>query len=203
MEKVKLVVATTNKGKLKEIRVVLKNLPIELLTLEDIGFNEGIVEDKDSFEGNAIVKATVVAKKSNYFVMADDSGLEVDALDGAPGIYSARYAGEGADDKKNNIKLLEELASIPKEKRTARFRCVIALATPSEVIGTADGVCEGSIDFKEEGQNGFGYDSLFIPEGYDQTFGCIESEIKNKISHRAQALKKLAQLVQKKISKLV
>lgn len=191
MEKVEIVVATTNQGKLKEIQERLKDFPVQLLDLKQIGFTEEIVEDKETFEGNAILKATTVAQKSGKIALADDSGLEVDALNGAPGVYSARYAGEGATDHQNNLKLLKEMTEVPASKRQAHFRCAIALATPEKLIGTVDGVCSGTIGYEEKGEHGFGYDSLFVIPEYEKTFGELGASVKRKMSHRAQALEKI------------
>ena len=152
-----------------------------------------IAETGTSFEENAKLKALAVSRKLPGLVAADDSGLEVDALGGAPGIYSARYAGASATNKERIDKLLEELARIDakKEQRSARFRCVLALARNGDVLGTFEGIVEGQIADRPRGSHGFGYDPIFIPNGFQQTFGQLRPAEKNQLSHRARALKKL------------
>jgi len=203
VDPIELVVATRNRGKLREIKEVLKLLPFQLRTLQDIGFDQEIIEDKLTFKENALLKATTVANKTVKLVLADDSGLEVDALGGKPGIFSARYAGENASDHENNLKLLEELNKIPEGRRTAKFRCAMVLASPDKIIGTVEGACFGSIGFKEVGSNGFGYDPLFILSEYNKTFGELDSSIKNKVSHRAKALEKISLILESYISRHV
>ena len=195
MEKLEWVVATTNLGKLKEIEVALKKFPIQLFSLNQIGFGEKIIEDKATFQENAILKATLVAQKTGKLTLADDSGLIVDALGGAPGVYSARFAGEKASDRENNRKLLQLLKDISSERRRAHFHCAMALASPEKLIHTVEGICFGSIGFEEKGGGGFGYDPLFIPENYDKTFAELGDVVKNKISHRAKALQQLSSLL--------
>jgi len=165
---------------------------LDLPDLEILGMDEfpdlpEVEEDLDTFKGNAAKKAETQAGLTGLWVLADDSGLEVDALDGEPGVYSARYAGEPADYAANNRKLLAELDGV--DDRAARFRCVIALAHPGIETQTVEGRCEGRIGFSPRGDNGFGYDPLFIPDGYDSTFAELDAEVKNSISHRAMALK--------------
>ncbi|HVU28014.1 MAG TPA: non-canonical purine NTP pyrophosphatase [Verrucomicrobiae bacterium] len=218
----KLLIATRNAHKVAEIRSIL-GTGFELLTLNDFSGAPKIVEDANTFAGNATKKSVELAKwlsnsspithhPSLNFVLADDSGLEVDALNGAPGVYSARFAAldknENSTDADNNAKLLRLLKNVPPEKRTARFRCVVALAPvlPAPIESASpvcyadelelqtqlfDGDCEGKIILKPRGQNGFGYDPLFVPNGFEQTFAELGDEIKNQLSHRAKALAKL------------
>lgn len=187
----KLVIATGNAGKLLEIKEVLKELPFEFLSLKDVGFKGTIEEDQDTFEGNAVKKAVEIMKYTGEITLADDSGLEVDALGGSPGVFSARFAGINATDEENNKKLLQMMENIPDEKRTARFRCIIAIAFPNGQTLTAEGVCEGKIGYFPKGMNGFGYDPLFIVDKYNKTFAELEQHEKNKISHRGVALQKI------------
>ena len=198
-----LILATRNKGKVEELRKVMA----DFLQLEVIGLNEvdlshapNIVEDGDTFYANALKKALAVADYSGKLTLADDSGLEVDALDGKPGVYSARFAGDDSDDAKNNQKLLELLQGVPLEKRTARFRCVLVLADYEGEIAHAEGVCEGIILDEPRGDGGFGYDPLFFVPRYDRTLAELTSDEKNAISHRGHAVRmmvdKIAKLVQ-------
>jgi XTP/dITP diphosphohydrolase len=182
----KLIIATGNLHKLKEIREIFSMPRLELVGLEGVPGAPEVEEDRDTFEGNAIKKAATLAAFSGVWTMADDSGLEVDALGGAPGVYSARYAGEPADYTANNVKLLRELSGVT--NRSARFRCVIALCTPAGEVRTVEGRCEGCIATAECGAGGFGYDPLFIPAGHDTTFAEMTAEAKNAISHRGRAL---------------
>jgi len=205
-----LLIATRNAHKVAEIRAIL-GAPFQFLTLNDFPGAPKTVEDAEAFAGNATKKAVELANwlsagstvqrfnDSTIFVLADDSGLEVDALNGAPGVHSARFAAPGKNensiDADNNAKLLRLLKNIPLEKRTARFRCVIALAQianrKSQIQNLFDGACEGKILFEPRGRNGFGYDPLFVPDGFAETFAELGEEVKNKLSHRAKALEKL------------
>ena len=198
----KLLVATTNRGKLEEYRQLLKGLPFELVTPTDEGIEISVAENRKTYEENARLKAIVYAKLSGLVTLADDSGLEVDALDGEPGIRSARYAGEKAGDKERIEHLLARLEGVPQEKRTARFRCVIAVATPPDGrTELFDGECRGLIAFRPKGQNGFGYDPVFYLPEFDKTIAELPAEAKNRISHRglaaAKAYKMLEQLAEK------
>lgn len=184
----KLVIATRNAHKLEEIREIFDFQSLEVLSAFDFPDIPDVVEDGDTFEANAIKKAVEIAKATNCWAMADDSGLEVDALGGAPGVYSARYAGEPCSYSSNNEKLLRELAGKP--DRSARFRTVVALSDPEGNVQTQDGVCPGTIIEELRGANGFGYDPLFVPEGYSETFAELDPQEKNRISHRARALQK-------------
>lgn len=216
-----LLIATRNAHKVGEIRGILGSR-FQFLTLDDFPGAPAVVEDADTFAGNATKKAAELAKwisanstirrfnDPTIFVLADDSGLEVDALNGAPGVHSARFAAlhqhENSRDADNNAKLLRLLKDVPLAKRAARFRCVIALVpVPFGQVESAspvcyadepappvyDGVCEGRILFEPRGKNGFGYDPLFVPDGFTQTFAELGDEVKNQLSHRARALEKL------------
>jgi len=182
----KFVIATRNTHKLEEIRSILNFQGLEICSALDFPDIPDTIEDRDTLEGNAIKKAQELCDATGLMALADDSGLEVEALDGAPGVYSARYAGEPCSYSNNNAKLLHELSG--KENRRARFRTVIALARPGEKPLTVEGICEGKIIEKLRGKNGFGYDPLFVPDGFSETFAELPAETKNKISHRAQAL---------------
>ena len=183
-----ILAATNNAHKLVELRTILEPHGIKVLSAADAGGIDEVVEDAPTFEGNALKKAIETASDKNMIVFADDSGLCVDALDGRPGVYSARYAGPGASDADRMNKLLGELED--KDDRTARFVCVIALASPEGPIGTARGECLGKIGLQPKGDDGFGYDPLFIPDGYNTTFAELGEEIKNSMSHRGNALEK-------------
>lgn len=185
----KIVVATGNDHKRKEMQHILGDR-VELVTMKDLGLDLDIVEDGDSFEENALIKARAVKAHTPYAVLADDSGLEVDALEGAPGIFSARYAGEGATDARNNDKLLKELSEVPKEERSARFVCVLAFIDEEGKELLFRGDCPGTIAFNEKGDGGFGYDPLFFVEALGKTYAQLTEEEKNTISHRALALEK-------------
>ena len=188
----KLVLSTDNKHKIKEMKEILQDLDIEVLSKEDIGLNNfNVIEDGTTLEENSIKKAKALKERTSFMVMADDSGLFVDSLNGEPGVYSARYAGEENDDDKNNEKLLLMMKDFPEDKRKASFFSVIALITEEGEILTVKGECKGSIGFERKGNNDFGYDPLFTPEGYENTFAELSGEVKNKISHRAKALEKI------------
>lgn len=200
MENKRLVLSTNNMNKLEEIRDILKDLPIEVLAKKDIGAsNFNIEEDGTTLEENSIKKAKTLSEKTDYLVMADDSGLFVDKLNGEPGVFSSRYAGEEGNDEKNNQKLMSSMENIPLIERTARFRTIITLITEDKEIITVEGECKGHIGYEPKGDNGFGYDPLFIPYGYDKTFGELSEEIKNKISHRGKALEKMKEVLIKLI----
>lgn len=184
----KIVFATHNKNKLKEVQAFLPD-NIQLISLEEINCNEPIEETEETLEGNAAIKADYVFENYGYPCFADDTGLEVDALNGAPGVYSARYAGEEATDADNRKKLLESMHE--EINKSARFRTVIALRLNSEKIIYFDGICKGSILNSERGESGFGYDAIFQPEGFDKSFAEMNLEAKNKISHRGKAIEKL------------
>ena len=196
----KLVLATQNSGKISEFRQILADKScISMRSLLDYPTIPDINENRSTFAGNSIKKAIEVSKHTDTATLADDSGLEVDALNGNPGILSARYAGKNATSDQLISKVLEELEGTPDIKRTARFRCAIALVIPSctdgMVIEVVEGICEGKITFQKQGEDGFGYDPIFVPLGYNQTFAELGTEIKNKISHRAKALKLITKII--------
>ncbi len=191
----KLVLASRNKGKIREIEALLRELvsdKISVLSLDDIGYFGDIIEDGESFEENALIKASVPAKLG-YYGVADDSGLAVDALDGAPGIYSARYAGEEADYAKNNAKLLSELDRVHAEDRTARFVSVVAFVYPDGRRFTVRGECVGEIISEYRGKGGFGYDPLFLYPPMNKTFSEMTEEEKNSVSHRGVSMRLFAE----------
>ena len=185
----KIIFATGNEGKMKEIRLILADLGAEILSLKEAGIDPDIQEDGETFEENAVIKARAVMKETGALVLADDSGLEIDYLNGEPGVYSARYMGEETSYRIKNRNLLERLKGVPEEKRTARFVCVIAAALPDGRVLTARGTIEGIIGYEERGEGGFGYDPIFwLPE-----YGCSTAELtlekKNELSHRGKALR--------------
>ncbi len=191
----RIVFATNNAHKLSEIRQILGHR-IEVLSLSDIGCHADIPETADTLEGNALQKAEYVVDHYHISCFADDTGLEVDALGGAPGVFSARYAGEGHDSEANMSKLLDELGE--NNNRKARFRTVIALITldgDHREVNTFEGIVEGQITHERHGDKGFGYDPIFQPDGYDKTFAQLGMDIKNHISHRARATEKLARFL--------
>ncbi len=185
-----VLIATRNPHKLREIRAILSVPGLSFVTAMDVPNLPDVVEDGRTFEENAVKKAVTWARSSGLWAVADDSGLEVDALGGEPGVRSARYAGEPAGDVANNRLLLARLHGVL--NRRARFLCVIALASPNGWTDVVEGRCEGHITDTPRGTHGFGYDPLFIPDGYDQTFAEMPPELKNRISHRARALEAAA-----------
>ncbi len=185
-----IVLATKNMGKVKELEELLSDMGVDIQSLKEYPEMPDVVEDGVTFAENAIKKAKAVCKYTGLVALADDSGLEVDALNGQPGVYSARFAGEDKSDLDNNLKLLALLKDVPKEQRTARFKCVIAIVTPEGKIHTAEGTCEGLIGYDMIGDKGFGYDPLFYLPEYYKSFGQLELSLKNKISHRGRALEK-------------
>lgn len=191
MTKIDLLFATSNKNKVLEIKKVLPK-EFNIKSLDDIGFCEEVPENENTIEGNAIFKANYIYKKYNLNVFADDTGLEVDSLNGKPGVHSARYAGISKNSTDNINKLLKKLKN--KKNRKARFKTIIALILNSK-IHTFEGVVEGIITKKPKGENGFGYDPVFIPSGYTKTFGELSIEEKNSISHRSLAMNKLIDFI--------
>lgn len=192
-----IVFATNNKHKVQELRELFSGYfgeKVNILTLKDVGFTGDIIEDADTFEGNAFIKAGTVSGFCNLPAIADDSGLVVDALGGAPGVLSARYSGDDADDKRNIIKLLSELGDIPLEKRTARFVCHICCAFPDGRRIDCEETSEGRIIFECKGDGDFGYDPVFLNEEYGLTFAEMDMDTKNKVSHRGKAVKTFAQV---------
>ncbi len=191
----KLLLATNNQAKVSEYRRLLQNLPYELITLAEQGITTIVSEVGESLEENARLKATLLAAESQLLALADDSGLEVDALGGGPGRLSARYAGENASDKERVNYLLLRLKGVPREKRSARFRCVIAIATPGGEVEFCSGECRGFITFAPRGERGFGYDPIFYLPELDKTMAELPLEIKNRVSHRGLAAGKVYQLL--------
>ncbi|WP_334337508.1 XTP/dITP diphosphatase [Candidatus Merdisoma sp. JLR.KK011] len=186
-----IIFATGNEGKMKEIRLILEDLGAEILSLKDAGIDIEIQEDGKTFEENAVIKAREVMRATGALVLADDSGLEIDYLNGEPGVYSARYLGEDTSYRIKNQNLIDRLEGVPDEQRTARFVCVIAAAFPDGRIITARGAIEGIIGYEERGEGGFGYDPIFwLPE-----YGCSTAELtmekKNELSHRGKALREM------------
>ena len=187
-----IVLATKNRKKVEEIKKIFSVMGTasRIYTLDDFPDYGEVVEDGDTFEANAVKKALYVSKCTGMTAVADDSGLEVEALNGEPGVFSARYAGEAADDKANLEKLLKEMVTVPPGKRKARFVCCIAMASQGE-IETFTGYVEGTIGTEPRGVNGFGYDPVFFPKGHDSTFAEMGDDEKNVLSHRGEALRKL------------
>lgn len=193
----KIIFATGNEGKMKEIRLILEDLGVEILSLKDTGIAFDIEENGETFEENAVIKAKAVMQATGALVLADDSGLEIDYLNGEPGVYSARYLGEDTSYRIKNQNLIERLEGVPDEKRTARFVCVIAAAFPDGRVLTARGTIEGMIGYEERGEGGFGYDPIFwLPE-----CGCSTAELtmekKNELSHRGKALRAMKEEIKK------
>jgi len=187
----KILIASGNVHKITEIKSVLKGIEyINILSLKDFGITIDVTEDADTLEGNALKKAKEIYNVFKISTVSDDTGLFVDALDGAPGVYSARYAGEDASYSDNCLKLLSNLNNVPAENRTARFESVICFYLNEEVNYFFKGICEGKIIYEPRGKNGFGYDPLFVPDGFDLTFAEMNDVEKNKISHRGVALMK-------------
>lgn len=185
----KLVIASRNRGKIAEYGEMLRDLPVEILSLADFPDLPEVRETGRTFRENALIKARAAAAATGLIALADDSGLEVDYLNGAPGVYSSRYAGPEQNDEANNRKLLAALEGVPMALRGARFRCVIAIVTPEGREFLSEGVCEGRISLAPRGRAGFGYDPLFLVPSLGKTFAELGPEVKNRISHRAQALR--------------
>jgi XTP/dITP diphosphohydrolase len=184
-----LLIATHNAGKIRELTALLSNLPLRLRRLSEFPQIEEVEETGETFAANAELKARLYSRQTNLWTLADDSGLEVDALNGAPGVLSARYGGANATDAERNALLLAALNGTDEPQRTARFTCAIALHEPkAKTTKLFAGTCEGRISRQPRGNNGFGYDPLFIPKGYAQTFGELPDELKQQLSHRARAL---------------
>ena len=197
-----IVIASTNQGKIKEIKAMLNEIGIEVRSIQDVFEKEiDIEETGQTFQENALIKAQTICNMINKPTLADDSGLEVDAIGKKPGIYSARFAGENATDEENRQKLIKSLKNIPMSQRSARFVSAIAVVFPDGKEFVVRGTCEGNIGFEEKGKNGFGYDSLFIVDGYNKTFAEIPSSVKNAISHRANALKLMKVEFKKRVGK--
>ena len=195
MEKIEVVIATRNSGKLREIRAILSPLGLKILSLRDFPEVPEIIEDGQTFEENAVKKAAVVSRQTGRMAIADDSGLAVDALQGRPGVFSSRYAGEKATDAQRYQKLLKEMAGTPQGKRGAAFICAMAVASPKGKVEMVKGECRGEIAFAPKGSHGFGYDPVFYLPERGKTMAELEPDVKNRISHRAQALEKLKQVL--------
>ena len=188
----RILIATTNLGKVKEIRDLVKDLPVEFLALSDVENVPDVVEDGKTFEENALKKARHYAQATDLVTLADDSGLCIDALDGRPGVLSARYAGEHASDEEKCFRVLDEMRDVPDDRRTAMFVCVLAMASPLGEEMIFLGTCEGRITREQRGTGGFGFDSIFYYEEAGCTFAEMDRESKNQVSHRGLALRKLA-----------
>ena len=183
----KLLIATHNRGKLIEYQQIFADMTFELVTLDDVGIRDDVEETGTTFAENARLKAMAFARQSGLLTLADDSGLEVDALGGEPGVFSKRYAGEGKSDAERIVFLLDKLRDVPHGKRSARFRCAIAIASSDGKLFETDGMCEGEIIFSPRGTNGFGYDPIFYFPARGVTMAELPSEEKNRVSHRAHA----------------
>jgi len=197
---IKLVLATMNRGKIREMKTILEKYNVDILSSLDFPRLPPVEEDGSTFRENAVKKALSVYRHTGLLSLADDSGLEIDALDGRPGIRSSRFAGPDGDDKKNIGKVLTLMRDIPEQNRQARFRCVMAFVDADGDIATVEGTCEGRISFEPRGSSGFGYDPIFIVPRYDQTIAQLGEEIKNRISHRARALDAARTLLEQKLS---
>ncbi|PIC97652.1 non-canonical purine NTP pyrophosphatase [Sporosarcina sp. P26b] len=197
-----VLIATNNKGKAKDFEVLFRPLGITVLTLQDIEESIDVEETGTTFVENAVLKAETVANLLGKVVIADDSGLEVDALNGEPGVYSARYAGEPSDDEANIDKLLANLVEVPETARQARFRCVLAIAGPNIETTTYSGSCEGVITDQRQGTNGFGYDPIFYVPNKEKTMAELSAEEKSAISHRGAALAQLKEQLPEFITRL-
>ncbi len=195
-----IVLATKNKNKIKEVKRIIKDKSISMLTIDDFPGCPEVEEDGTTFEANAVKKALAVAHYTEKPSLADDSGLEVYALNGAPGTFSSRYAGKEADDRRNIQKLLYEMRLVDEEKRGARFTCCVALAFPDGIVKTFFGYIEGRIGKEPKGVKGFGYDPVFYPEGESRSFAEMSGEEKDALSHRGKALKELEKYLRELIS---
>ena len=189
----RLIIATGNEDKVREIDEILEGTGFEAISMKQAGFNPDIVEDGTTFEENALKKAMAVHELSGEYVMADDSGLCIDALDGAPGIYSARFCGEDSTYEEKFRKIFEMLADVPEDKRTAQFVCAIAVVKPDGTSFTVRGECRGVLHEKPMGENGFGYDPIFYVPEFGMTTAQMEPEVKNSISHRGRALRAMVE----------
>jgi len=197
-----LLVATRNNGKVRELVDMLSDLQVDWLTLDDIALTADVAEIGETFRENAILKANGYAAASGLLTLADDSGLEVDALGGRPGVHTARYGGPGLTPVQRYQRLLSELQQVPWAQRTARFRCVVALANPAGLIGTAEGTCEGMIANEPAGDGGFGYDPVFYLVDRQKTMAELPAEVKHQLSHRGQAFARIAPLLRQSLGEL-
>lgn len=194
----KVIFATSNEGKMKEVRSILEGLDVEVLSMKEAGIFVEVVEDGTTFEENAAIKATAIQKECGEIVLADDSGLEVDYLNKEPGIYSARYMGEDTSYRIKNKSLIDRLEGVEGEDRSARFVCAIAAAFPDGTVEITRGTIEGQIGYEEKGENGFGYDPIFYVPEYGCTTAELTLEQKNEASHRGKALRKMKEIIQTK-----
>ena len=198
MNKSKILIATTNLGKASELTKLMNALPCTFVSLGDLGITEDIEETGNTFEENAVIKSSFYAKVSGLLTIADDSGLEVDSLGGKPGIHSKRFAGENASDNDRVNLLLSLLSEYPLiTQRAARFRCCLVLSDPEKIISASEGICEGIITSAPQGYNGFGYDPVFFIPEIEKTMAEISEKVKNEISHRGKAVKKLSEIILK------
>lgn len=195
----KIIFATSNAGKMKEVREILKDMNVEILSMKEAGITVDIVEDGKTFEENALIKAEMIRDLTGCLVLADDSGLEVDALNKEPGIYSARYMGEDTSYKIKNAEIIRRLEGLSGDKRSARFVCVIAAAFPDGTQETCRGTIEGRIAYEPAGENGFGYDPIFFVPEFGCTTAQLSGEQKNEISHRGKALRAMKELICQRI----
>lgn len=197
-----IVFATGNEGKMREIRAILADIGCEILSMKEAGIQADIVENGTTFEENAVIKAKAVASYTDAIVLADDSGLEIDYLNGEPGIYSARYLGEDTSYRVKNQNLIDRLQGVPDEKRTARFVCAIAAAFPDGTSVVARGTIEGRIGYEERGEGGFGYDPIFYVPEYGRSTAELSAEEKNAISHRGKALRRMKEELKDKLQQV-
>lgn len=196
--KKRIIFATGNAGKMREIKVIMQDLGLEILSMKEAGIEPDIIEDGKTFEENALIKAQTIAAFTDDIVLADDSGLEIDYLNKEPGVYSARYMGEETSYKVKNANLLERMSGVEKEKRTARFVCAIAAVLPDKTILATKATIEGYIGDKPSGVNGFGYDPIFYVEEYGCSTAELAMEQKNELSHRGKALRAMKKELKKK-----
>jgi len=192
-----LIIATKNQGKLREIRELLKDFSLKITSLADYPNAPEIEEDGNTFIANALKKAATIALYTRKLTLGEDSGLEVKALGNAPGVQSARFAGAGATDRRNNLKLMRSLKGVPLKRRQARYRCCAALVDGKGIIDVANGSCSGLIATKARGKNGFGYDPYFLIPRFEKTFGELDPQIKAKMSHRGRAMKKVKKILER------
>lgn len=193
-----LVLATRNNHKIAELKTLLNNTGVEILTLDNFPNHPPLVEDGTTFQENALKKARTVFQYTKLPALADDSGLEVFFLNGRPGVYSSRYAGENATDEQNNVKLLAEMRGVAPRRRRAQFRAVLALVGPG-YEELAEGICLGKLAEAPRGTNGFGYDPIFVPDGFAKTYAELTTEEKNRISHRAKAAETMREIIKKRL----
>ena len=191
----KIIFATTNQGKVREVKMMMEDFGVDFVTMKDAGIDIDIVEDGKTFEENAIIKAKTIMEATGEIALADDSGLEIDALNGEPGIYSSRYLGEDTSYVKKNSVILERLKDVPEEKRSARFVCAVAAAFPDGQTKVIRGTMEGIIGYEIKGENGFGYDPIFYLPQYGKYSAELSSDEKNAISHRGEALRRIREVL--------